>query len=229
MNVYPLFRQGTQPHGDVASAAKAGPVRFDAPVMEPPRDTGSPDGLVARLKSLHVERLLAGLSRGIRRAHPAVLVSLAVAFFAIVFGFSVNGDLRSQLDALDAQLAEAAARAQAASGAQPGSAAALIASLPARDDLPRVLALVERNASANGIELAQGAYSVRPGQEGGLSRFVVELPVTGPYLDIRRFVDGVLADVPSATLENIRLERKKVADRGVEAEVRFAILLREAP
>jgi len=53
-------------------------------------------------------------------------------------------------------------------------------------------------------------------------------PVHGRYPDIRRFIDGTLATVPGVGVEGLRLERKDIAAPEVDAEIRFALYLRNS-
>jgi hypothetical protein len=55
------------------------------------------------------------------------------------------------------------------------------------------------------------------------------LPVKGSYPAIRQFVSDALVAVPAASLDTLRLERREVAEGGVEAALRFTVFVRSTP
>jgi hypothetical protein len=54
----------------------------------------------------------------------------------------------------------------------------------------------------------------------------VTLPVRGSYAQVRQFVGHLLKDMPTASLDAVRFDRRKAGDAQLEAQVRLTIYLR---
>jgi hypothetical protein len=90
-------------------------------------------------------------------------------------------------------------------------------------ELERVHALARRA----GLELAQGEYRLeRPAF--GLWAYRVVLPVRGGYAQVRGFLAALLRDVPTASLDGLRFERRKTDDTELDAQLRITLHLRPA-
>jgi Type II secretion system (T2SS), protein M subtype b len=96
---------------------------------------------------------------------------------------------------------------------------------PVSTELPTELERLHRLARGAGLELAQGEYRLeRPAM--GLWAYRVVLPVRGSYLHLRQFLDGLLKDMPIASLDGVRFERKKAAEAQLEAQLRITLHVR---
>jgi hypothetical protein len=51
------------------------------------------------------------------------------------------------------------------------------------------------------------------------------LPVRGTYPQIRKFVDGAMAEVSTLSLNSIQFDRQKVGDPMVDATVKLTVYL----
>lgn len=91
------------------------------------------------------------------------------------------------------------------------------------DQVDRLFAL----AHAADLVLAQGQYRMEK-RPGGPMAYRVVLPVRGSYAQIRTFVGLVLSDMPIASVDALRFERKKRADAQLDAQVRLTIHVRSA-
>jgi hypothetical protein len=60
---------------------------------------------------------------------------------------------------------------------------------------------------------------------GRVMRYQVTLPVRGTYPQIRKFVDGALAQVPALSLDGIQFERRNIGDATVDAKIKFVVYL----
>ena len=89
------------------------------------------------------------------------------------------------------------------------------------DELERLYSLA-RDAK---LELQQGEYRLETRGEG-LAAYRVTLPIRGSYPQIREFLGAVLKEMPIASVDALRFERKKVGETLLDAQVRLTIHLR---
>lgn len=82
-------------------------------------------------------------------------------------------------------------------------------------------------AHDQGISLDQGEYKLTRDKVGKLMRFQMTLPIKGEYLQIRRYFDSLLAEIPAVSLEHLQLERQKVGDPVLEARIRLVLYLEQ--
>ena len=84
---------------------------------------------------------------------------------------------------------------------------------------------LHRLARRAGLELAQGEYRLER-RPAGLWAYRVALPVAGTYPQLRDFIGAVLKDMPGASIDALRFERKRAADPQLEAQVRMTLYVR---
>ena len=95
---------------------------------------------------------------------------------------------------------------------------------PTLDALQSELEAIYAHARASRLQLAQGEYRLEKGV--GLAAYRVTLPVRGSYAQVRQFIGHVLKDMPTASLDAVRFDRRKAGDAQLEAQVRLTIYLR---
>jgi len=167
-----------------------------------------------------------------KRLGPAGLGGLALLVAAVVVVFAVVQPVRDQALGLQSQLsaldtARSTMRDQAQSPVD--HAGEFLNRFPTRAELPAVLAAFGASANKAGVTLEQGTYSFQVQKGASLARYVIDLPVKGSYPAIRQFVSDALVAVPAASLDTLRLERREVAEGGVEAALRFTVFVRSTP
>ncbi len=78
---------------------------------------------------------------------------------------------------------------------------------------------------AAGLELSQGEYRLeRPAS--GLWAYRMNLPVRGSYAQLREFLGALLNDMPIASVEALRFERKRSVETQLDAQVRVTLYVR---
>lgn len=179
-------------------------------------------------------RALRTLSHQAQRLGPLGIVGVALLAFSLVFFLSANSPLHRELDRMRSELAQA--KVDALAGRRPGAAKApgvgvidFVGTLPPRSELPSITRHIVDEASGAGLELERGTYSSTVTTSGRIVRARLNFPVTGSYPEIRDFVGKTLATIPSAAVDSLRLERKTVGTAEVDAEVSFAVFLRNDP
>lgn len=135
--------------------------------------------------------------------------------------------------------AQAKAQALQLRGAKPGDGPAVQAGVPEqlrtfygffpdRQTAPDWLARIHAAAAKEGLALVSGEYRLNHERGAKLARYQLMLPVSGSYVQIRRFVAAVLAQIPPAALEDIALKRESVGDPRLEARIRLTLFLADA-
>lgn len=79
------------------------------------------------------------------------------------------------------------------------------------------------HARARGLELERGEYRLVDDRSGRLIAYQADLPVRGSYVQVRRFLAAILADLPFVALEEVAFERRRIGDMTVEAKVRLTL------
>lgn len=96
---------------------------------------------------------------------------------------------------------------------------------PAQETAPGWLGKIYKAAEKENIALLEGEYREQRQQTGKLMRYQVTLPVKGPYVQVRRFVSDVLAEIPIASLDHISFERQRIEDPLIDAKITFTLYL----
>jgi Tfp pilus assembly protein PilO len=102
---------------------------------------------------------------------------------------------------------------------------------PSASELTDEVERLHRLARRAGLDLAQGEYRLER-RVTGLWAYRVTLPVRGTYPQFRDFLGAVLKDMPIASIDALRFERKRAAETQLEAQVRVTLYARppgEAP
>jgi hypothetical protein len=164
----------------------------------------------------------------LRKLGTAGVLALGVFTFCIPFYFSA---LRPAERELAAQ-GEAAERLRSRGPFRPVSVdhrsdelRRFYGLFPPLRDLTDELEQVYTLARDSKLELMQGEYRLeRPA--AGLAAYRVTLPLRGSYSQIRSFVGAILRDKPTASVDGLRFERKKIAETQIEAQVRLTLYFR---
>jgi len=93
---------------------------------------------------------------------------------------------------------------------------------PTSSELNAQVERLHRLARGTGLDLAQGEYRLER-RTNGLWAYRVTLPVRGGYGQLRDFLSAVLKDMPVASIDALRFERKRAADTQLEAQVRLTL------
>lgn len=105
--------------------------------------------------------------------------------------------------------------------------AAFNRTLAPRADTTELLKTVFSEAGRAGLTLSQAEYRMGEGRAGAYVTYQMILPVRGPYLKLREFVDGVLAAIPAAALEEISFKRDGIGTATAEARLRLVFYLKD--
>jgi hypothetical protein len=185
-------------------------------------------GLVRRTAARLRGEWLPGAAWAIRRTGRTGLVGIALLLGAVLFLLSTHLQVASEVEALRADVAAARSRPRAAAEPVAEPAAAMRA-LPARTDMPAMLGQLYDGAARAHLAVNTARYELYAVQGGGVVRHRITFPVSGPYPQIRSFIDSTLAAMPAVALTGLVLERKSIGSGSVEAEIRITVFTRSAP
>lgn len=133
-------------------------------------------------------------------------------------------EMQAQAGNLRAQLAKSKAT-QMATPAPEVQLSSFYQSFPAHVATPDLLEKLYAAASDSGIALEQGDYRLISRKGDKLERYQITLPVKGSYLQIRKFIGRLLADLPAASLDGVSFLRQKIGDTQVESQLKLTLYL----
>lgn len=93
---------------------------------------------------------------------------------------------------------------------------------PAPQRLPDELEMVYSFAREANLDLMQGEYRLEKRSVGPVA-YRMMLPLRGTYSQIRSFIGSVLREMPTASVDALRFERKNIAETQIEAQVRLTL------
>lgn len=134
---------------------------------------------------------------------------------------------RHNVLAMQEQVKHAGSAANAGQRTPEAQLAEFYRMFPDGSSLPVSLEKIFALAQSQGIGLDKGEYKVTRSKEGGVVSFQVILPVKGKYLQIRKYLNSLRADIPVLSLLQVQFKRQKVGDPLVEANIRLALFLLE--
>jgi Tfp pilus assembly protein PilO len=100
--------------------------------------------------------------------------------------------------------------------------------LPLKSAIPATIGNIARLAQASGLSIEEADY--RPVQESGrpIMRYEMSIQVVDGYAKLKGFMAKLLSEVPNLAIANLTLQRQKVADAKVEAQLRFVMYFRDS-
>jgi hypothetical protein len=98
---------------------------------------------------------------------------------------------------------------------------------PASDKIPAEVEKLWLTATEYNINLEKGEYRLES-TGVGLARYRVTLPMRASYAQIRNFINFILKEIPTASIDGLRFERKKISETQLEAQIRLTLYFRSA-
>ncbi|HUN92470.1 MAG TPA: hypothetical protein VMU33_10460 [Burkholderiaceae bacterium] len=169
-----------------------------------------------------------------RLGAPGVAASVLLVV-ALVLGAVVGPRLAADNRAVSARIAELQARGPAGGAAATGTpfdpldpAAALVEQLPAADRFPAFVDALQAEASRRGVAVDRTEYRMQPLVGQRVLRAQLVLPAHGGYVQVRGWLEAVLHDFPSASVQELALHRVADGAGDVDARVVLAFYTRSA-
>src|SRR5882672_3431189 len=151
------------------------------------------------------------------------LVGIGLLLAAALFLFSTHLKVAADIEALRADLAAAQSETRTVAADKVADPATALRALPARTDMPAILRQLFNKATQARLAVNTGKYEINATRSSGVVRYQIAFPVTGPYPQIRAFIDATLATMPAVALSDLVLDRKAIADGNVDAQIRMTV------
>lgn len=132
-------------------------------------------------------------------------------------------DGERRLSSLERSVRRAAMERQSGRATPDDTRQRLLDRFPTEDQLNAELGRLLELANKEGLRIPTGDYRLVPGKDGLFDRYVLNLPVKGSYLTIRRYVAAVRREFPDLAVEDISLHRENIGSAEVEAQLRFIL------
>lgn len=97
---------------------------------------------------------------------------------------------------------------------------------PPVDQAPETLRKINQLAEKQHLVLQAGNYHVIDDHTGRLIRYEASLPLVGSYPNVRQFLRTVLAEIPSAALEKVNVEKNMMGGAQAKTTVSFTLFMR---
>ncbi|MCU1730722.1 MULTISPECIES: type 4a pilus biogenesis protein PilO [unclassified Pseudomonas] len=177
-----------------------------------------------RVSSLHVHEYL-------RRLGWAALAGIALMLGAALHGAGQLAQwqelhaLQTRSDEVGEQLAQVRRGERQPAAASVDPLQGLQQQLPAQPEATEAIKRLYRLARDEKISLSRGEYALGVDPDTQLARYQILLPLRGSYLQIRRFLQALLAQMPALVLEDIDLQRKRIGDSELTGRIRMTLYL----
>jgi hypothetical protein len=99
--------------------------------------------------------------------------------------------------------------------------------LTTREDLKTFLVEAWDSAARHQLRVTRSEYRIERDAKGGVERLLITVPANGHYPDIRAYAEDLLVRYPGLALQKMRIKRDQSASTEVDAELDFALLLKE--
>jgi hypothetical protein len=175
-----------------------------------------------------MHKLATSLNRALAGIGRTGIVGLGLLIFSAGFYASWIAPRHEQIRALEVK----SARLQQPSGPAPvgqrdrGPLSDFYGFFPSPESIPKSLDLLFGLAQRNGLEITKSDYRLVASADPNITTYQVRFPLKGTYVQVRKFVAAALQELPFASLDELRLEKKRVEDANVDSQIRFTFFLR---
>jgi len=153
----------------------------------------------------------------------AALLVVAVVFYLTALA-PLEAKVAAYKDSKDAVIAEV--RERVAATAVPASELQAFYEFFREDpNFQDRLAMLQAAAETAGINLRRTEYRLADRSAGQLKEYELILPVSGSYPGIRHFLMLLLKNVPTASIDYVNFQRRRVNESAVEAEIRITLFV----
>jgi len=186
-------------------------------------------GAARRWLAVVSDRWLPRLAWSLQRSGRVGLSGAALLMASVMFLVSTHLPLAREVAELRSQVETAPSGTSSDPRPVSASSTAMLRSLPTRGEAPALLGVLLKQADTAHLSIDTGKYETTALKSGGVTSYQVSFPVTGPYPQVRQFIDATLTALPAVALSELSLTRKSIGDGSVEAQIRLTFFTRETP
>ncbi|MEW6612266.1 MAG: hypothetical protein ACOY5C_03855 [Pseudomonadota bacterium] len=180
-----------------------------------------------------MKRVIWMMRRGLQRIGWQGAAGIGLLAGAAALHFTAIAPARAEIAQLQAEAGRLLQQKQRQAGRSPvfqqadpaAQLAAFYAHFPDGAQAPLSLDRIFQAAAQEKLQLEEGEYRIVADKGVRLTRYEITLPVTGPYIRVRRFVAGVLKDIPTASLDAVSFQKERVGDSDVKAQIKLTLYL----
>lgn len=169
------------------------------------------------------------LTWSLQRTGRLGLSGMALLAGGLVFLISAHLPLAHEVEDLQWRLTSGRAKAVEIPARMSDYGTDVLHSLPSRAQMPELLGVVLHQADASHLRLDTGKYETTLLKSSGVVSYQISFPVTGPYPQVRQFIDATLTAIPAAAISELSLTRKTIGDAAVEAQIRMTVFTLDTP
>ncbi|MDD5250692.1 MAG: type 4a pilus biogenesis protein PilO [Rhodocyclaceae bacterium] len=151
------------------------------------------------------------------------VVGAGLLLFCVAFYFGTIAPAQEELANLAAEKAQLAAAQAGAHHAR----AAPVQALPSFAQAPELLKQLNALAEKHGVVVTRSSYQVK--STDGTRRFEIDMPLKIAYPLLRAYLRDALALSPTASLDDLNLQRAQATDPAVDADVRLSFSFAAVP
>jgi hypothetical protein len=203
--------------------------------------TKQSEGLAGHVKRLKATRstlpaaghLVWTLRLWVNRIGVSGVAGLGLCVFAVMFYLSAvlaiqaeQTQLLEDLELSQSQTPRDGASATAVPRTPSEQLSDFYATFPTVKEVPETLRKINQLAEKQHLVLRIGDYHVTDDHTGRLVRYEVTYPIAGPYPSVRQFLRSVLAEVPSASLDKVDVQKNMADGAPAKTTVSFTLFSR---
>ena len=175
----------------------------------------------------HPGRSLQRLSSPGRFGMLLAIYAAGLTTFTLLPGCQREADLQQRLARHQATLsAERQGPTPDGEGTPEHQLALFHQAFPPQDALPDSLERIYALAGEQALALEQAQYKFVPEPSGRLARYEITVPASGRYPQLRRFLERVLAELPTLALRDLHFKRDGIDKDKVDAALQFVFYVR---
>ena len=185
---------------------------------------------IFKMRQINIHQMNWHFRHALRQLGWVGVVGIGLWGFVLMYYVSVVHPASKRLDELQEQAASLGRLTHSAKGASVSVGEQLSAFhefFPKSKQSPELLSKIYSAATKQGVTLGLGEYRMARDHSGRLLRYEVNLPVRAEYLQIRKFINQVLGDIPSASLDNVSFQRQHIFDPVLESQIKFTIFMEQ--
>lgn len=153
------------------------------------------------------------------------VIGVAVLIVSLIYCTAVILPLKKEVYDVRGNMARMSDKSPALSIKQMNKLGEFYNFFPKTDAMTDSLNKIYRIAGMQHLGLEQGDYRLVKDPNSKLTRYEINLPVRGGYLQIRQFLAKALNEMPNLALDSVNFKRQKSHDAAIESQIKLTLYL----